>query len=371
MASKILWNWQQKDWPHFTYDLGNMTDLEATFLKKAGEAFGIVKHLSSRDKRDIAIQMLSNEALQTSEIEGEMLDRESLQSSIKKHFGLQITSRSQSLAENGIADMMMDLYHHYQAPLTHEILWTWHTMLMGGRHDLSNVGCYRTHTEPMQIVSGYIHKPIIHFEAPPSRDLKEEMDHFIEWFNKTAPEGDAPLSILLRCSIAHLYFESIHPFEDGNGRIGRALVEKILAQHLKYPTLIALSQTINNGRKAYYNALGEQSKSNHINKWINYFSNVILNAQKYTIDQLDFIIKKTKFFDKFSDQMNDRQHKVILRIMNEGIKGFEGGLSAKNYMAIAQTSASTATRDLQELVERKILVQTGTLKGTRYWLNMS
>lgn len=370
MAQKIIWNWQQKDWPYFTYDSDNLSELEAEFLKKVGESFGIAKHLSSSEKRDVTIQMISNEALKTSEIEGEILDRESLQSLIKHHFGLKMPSTANHSGENGIAEMMIDLYHYYEVPLTHEILWTWHAMLMNGRRDLRDIGCYRTHREPMQVVSGYIHNPTVHFEAPPSQDVKREMDGFIEWFNGTVPGGNTPLSALLRSSIAHLYFESIHPFEDGNGRIGRALVEKILAQHLNHPTLIALSQIINDNRKAYYDVLGVQSKHNYINEWLQYFSNIILKAQQYTIDQMDFIIKKTKFFDRFKDQINNRQHKVITRMMSEGIKGFEGGLSAKNYMAITQTSASTATRDLQELVEKKILIQTGAFKGTRYWLHM-
>jgi Fic family protein len=370
MAQKIIWNWQQKDWPHFTYDLAHIADLETEFLKKAGESFGIAKHLSNSEKRDITIQMITNEALKTSEIEGEILDRESLQSSIKKHFGLKVTTAANHPAEDGIADMMIDLYHHYEIPLTHEILWTWHAMLMNGRRDLHSIGSYRTHIEPMQVVSGYLQNPTIHFEAPPSQDIKREMDGFIEWFNKTAPSGSLPLPALVRSSIAHLYFESIHPFEDGNGRIGRALVEKILAQHLNHPALIALSQIINDRRKMYYDALGAQSKHNHINGWLQYFAETILKAQQYAIDQLDFIIKKTKFFDKFKDQMNNRQHKAVARMMREGIKGFEGGLSAQNYMAITQASASTATRDLQDLVDKEILIQTGTLKGARYWLHI-
>ena len=370
MVQKIVWNWQQKDWAHFTYDLADIADLEEEFLKKAGESFGIAKHFSSSEKRDITIQMISNEALKTSEIEGEILARESLQSSIKRYFGLKAPLTYNHPAENGIAEMMIDLYHHYDAPLTHETLWAWHTMLMNNRRDLHDIGCYRTYIEPMQVISGYVHAPTIHFEAPPSQEIKREMDDFINWFNRTGPSGEAPLPALIQSSIAHLYFESIHPFEDGNGRIGRALVEKALAQYLKHPTLIALSQVINDKRKDYYNALESQNKHNHIDGWLKYFAEIILKAQQYTIDQMDFIIKKAKFFDKFKDQMNSRQHKVIERMMREGIKGFEGGLSAKNYMAITQTSASTTTRDLQDLVEKKILIQTGTLKGVRYWLHM-
>lgn len=370
MTRKFQWNWQQKDWPNFTYDLEKISALEKEFIQKAGEAFGIIKHFSRTDKQDVTIQLISNEAFRTSEIEGEILDRESLQSSIKRHFGLKAPLTHNKPAEEGIAEMINDLYLHFEDPLTHETLWTWHTMLMSGRRDLHQIGIYRKNGDPMQVISGSIHHPTIHFEAPPADDVRKEMDHFINWFNKTSPEGKMPLPALTRSSIAHLYFESIHPFEDGNGRIGRALVEKILAQNIKHPTLIALSQIIHDNRKAYYDALEHQNKHNQVDYWLQYFSKTILKAQEYTINQMDFIIRKTKFFDKFKNQMNTRQHKVLVRMMREGINGFKGGLSAKNYMTITQTSASTATRDLQDLVEKKIFLQTGTRKSTRYWLNL-
>ncbi len=273
-------------------------------------------------------------------------------------------------AESGIAEMMIDLYHHYDDPLTHQALYAWHDMLMNGRRDLQDIGYYRTHNEPMQIVSGSYHKQIIHFEAPPSKDIITEMEGFISWFNQSAPKGKTPLSPLIRSGIAHLYFVSIHPFEEGNGRIGRALIEKVLAQQLKQPTLIGISQVINDKKKLYYQALENQNKHNELSTWLDYFAEMVLEAQQYTIDQIEFIIKKTKFFDQFKEQMNERQHKVIIRIMREGLKGFEGGLSAKNYTVIANTSASTATRDLNDLVKKKILIQTGSRKSTRYWLSI-
>lgn len=370
MTHKNHWNWQQQDWPNFTYASATIATMEQDFLQQSGLSFGISKHIASAEKSDLIISLISNEALKTSEIEGEILDRESLQSSIKKYFGLKVPRSHNHPAENGVAEMMIDLYKQYDAPLTHEILWTWHEMLMNGRRDLQNIGCYRTHADPMQVVSGYHHKPTVHFEAPPSKDMMAEMVHFIQWFNDSAPNGKTPLPPLVRSAITHLYFVSIHPFEDGNGRIGRALIEKVLAQHLKQPTLIALSQIINDKRKAYYQALEKQNKHNEITEWLNYFANMVLDAQKYTIDQMEFIIKKTKFFDKFKKQMNERQLKVITRMMREGIKGFEGGLSAKNYTVIANISASTATRDLQDLVNKKILLQSGKRKATRYQLSI-
>ena len=164
---------------------------------------------------------------------------------------------------------------------------------------------------------------------------------------------------------------TIHPFEDGNGRIGRALVEKILAQHLKQPTLIALSQEISDHKKDYYDALAEHNRENTITDWLVYFAKTVLEAQKFTIDQMTFLIEKAKFFDRHKDDMNPRQLKVIIRLMDKGLKGFEGGLSAKNYKAITKTSASTATRDLHDLVVKNILHQTGEQKSRRYWLTIA
>ncbi|MEN8237083.1 MAG: Fic family protein [Pseudomonadota bacterium] len=368
MTKKTIWNWQQDDWPNFQYDTKQLIDFENKFLRQSGVVSGLYKHISAADQKSITVKLICNEAIKTSEIEGEFLDRASLQSSIKRYFGLAAPLSRNHPAENGIAEMMTDLYYHYKLPLTHEVLWKWHAMLMSGRRDLHDIGRYRTHIESMQIISGAIHNPKVHFEAPPSKQVMSEMDAFINWFNTTAPNGEKPLPPLIRAGIAHLYFVSIHPFEDGNGRIGRTIVEKIMAQYLQQPTLIAISQAISSNKKAYYSALEIQNKSNKITDFLIYFSKTILLAQEYTIAGIEFIIKKTKFFDQFANKMNPRQHKVIFRMLREGPKGFTGGLSADNYTKIAKTSPSTATRDLKDLVEKQILRKTGKLKATRYWL---
>jgi len=140
--------------------------------------------------------------------------------------------------------MMVDVYRVFEAPLSHSMLFEWHKMLTNGRRDLNDIGQYRTHNEPMQIVSGAIYAPKIHFEAPPSSQMMPEMERFIAWFNATASKGKTPLSALLRAGIAHLYFISIHPFEDGNGRIGRAIAEKALAQCLGQPCMIKINKIL-------------------------------------------------------------------------------------------------------------------------------
>ena len=200
--------------------------------------------------------------------------------------------------------------------------------------------------------------------------MKDEMEAFVAWFNETGPNGRRALSALTRAGIAHLYFECIHPFEDGNGRIGRALAEKSLAQNLGQPSLIALAYTIERGRKAYYAALERNNKDNEITDWLTYFAETVLEAQGNTIKRVDFYVAKAKLYERLRGQLSERQEKVIARMFREGIDGFKGGLSAENYISIAKTSRATATRDLQDLVAKGALTKTGELRHTRYHLNL-
>ena len=163
----------------------------------------------------------------------------------------------------------------------------------------------------------------------------------------------------------------IHPFEDGNGRIGRALAEKSLAQNLGQPSLIALAYTIERKRKDYYAALERNNKELEITDWMKYFANTIIEAQTNTIKRVDFYVAKAKFYEKFRGQLNERQDKVIARMFREGIDGFKGGLSAENYISISRTSRATATRDLQDLVEKGALTKTGELRHTRYFQSIT
>lgn len=223
----------------------------------------------------------------------------------------------------------------------------------------------------MQIVSGKIYDPTVHYEAPPSDQVRQQMSLFIEWFNNSAPRKPKELPALLRAGIAHLYFESIHPFEDGNGRIGRAISEEALSQSLGRPTLIAISTIIEKNRKDYYNALQLASYKLQINDWLEYFYKMVLDAQQYTQQKIDFLIDKGKFYQTFEKQFNPRQARVVARIFREGVEGafggFLGGLSANNYINLTGTSRATATRDLQELVNIGALTKQGERKHTRYF----
>jgi len=362
----MLWNWQYDNWPEFTYSTEDLAKFEREFFHKSGMLYGSLKHVSDEDQDTFKVDLISDEAYKTSEIEGEILNRNSLQSSIRKQFGLKTDHRRIPPAEQGIAEMMVDLYKTYAAPLSHEQLFDWHKMLTNGRRDLIDIGAYRTHDDPMQIVSGAIDNPTVHFEAPPSVETVKEMNDFIRWFN----EKSASLEPLTRAGIAHLYFESIHPFEDGNGRIGRGISEKALSQSLKRPTLIAISSVIEKKKKSYYAALQLSSKGLDIHDWLLYFCEMVLEAQDHTQSMIDFLIEKGKFYARFSEALNERQKKVVDRVFKAGIKGFEGGLSADNYITISGATPSTATRDLQRMVEMGALNRTGQRKGTRYSLNI-
>ncbi|MGA2879689.1 MAG: Fic family protein [Bryobacteraceae bacterium] len=362
----MTWNWQQPDWPHFSWDEARLRKAEEHFLIGTGMFVGTLKHLPQSDQEQLTIESLSTEAVTTSEIEGEILDRESVQSSIRRQLGLPTDNRRIRPAEEGVSDMMVHLYRSFAEPLSDAMLFSWHQMLFQERGRLIDVGRYRTGADAMEIVSGPIHEPKVHFEAPPSAETPKEMARFIAWFNRTAPQCAEPLPALTRAGIAHLYFESIHPFEDGNGRIGRAIAEKVLAQIFGQPTLTALAATILSRRKAYYVALEAANKSNEVTAWLSWFAGVAIEAQRRTTAQVEFLIEKTRLLDRLRGQVNARQQKALLRILREGPEGFKGGLSAGNYSSITGASPATATRDLADLVEKGALLRVGERRHARY-----
>ena len=366
----MAWNWQQPDWPRFSWSAERMAKAEEQFLVGSGVILGAVSHLDDESRDQITIHAMSEEAVISSEIEGEVLDRESVQSSIRRQLGLSTDARRGSPAEQGIAEMMVNLYREYENPLDEATLCSWHQMLMNGRRDLHSIGRYRTHAEPMQVVSGKVYDPTVHFEAPPSAQVPEEMAAFLDWFNRTGPSGSEPLPALTRAGLAHFYFESIHPFEDGNGRIGRAISEKALAQSLGRPTLTALAATILVRCRSYYETLEASNKGNEISRWLAWFAGIALEAQRRTQAQVEFLIDKTKLLDRLRGELNERQQAVLLRVLREGPEGFKGGLSAGNYVSIAKTSPATARRDLADLVDKGALTRTGERRHARYHLTI-
>ena len=367
----MMYNWQQSDWPNFKYDTSRIDDLLIDFAQKLGKSSGLLEALPSDYQQETIIELMVAEAIKTSEIENEYLSRQDVMSSVRKNLGFKTKiAKKHDLRAEGASELMVSVRENYNKPLSEEMLFKWHRMIMKGSKGV-HAGRWRTHEDPMQVVSGSIGKETVHFEAPPSKKVPEEMQSFIKWFNDTVPMGSKEMKKApVRSAIAHVYFETIHPFEDGNGRIGRALSEKALSEGIGQPALISLSRTIEANKNDYYKALKEAQSSNDLTHWINYFVQVVVNAQTEAQELITFTVEKSKFFDRHKNKLNERQIRVINRMLEEGPKGFEGGMSAKKYMAIAKTTKATATRDLQNLVEQEIFLVSGGGRSTRYEVNL-
>ena len=365
----MAYNWQQKNWKKFQYDSTLFEQMAMEFLEISGQSFGYLKSLSEINQEESIITILVKEAIKTSEIEGEFISRADVISSIKRNLGYNIPKVRDKRSE-GIATLLVKSRENFKEKLSEETLFDWHKLLMQGS-PIFEIGQWRTHAEPMQVISGAMGKERVHFEAPPSGKVNIEMQSFFEWFNESVLEGKNPIiNPLIRAAIAHLYFESIHPFEDGNGRIGRIIAEKSLAQSIKRPILMSISTAIESNKKAYYEALEKAQRSNEINDWIEYFGKTILEAQKDFIKSIEFLLQKTAFYDHNKTFLNDTQLKVINRMLEEGMNGFEGGLNARKYQAISQVSKATATRHLQDLVEKGVVSVEGGGRSTNYQVNL-
>lgn len=366
----MSWNWQQPAWPTFTWDAARLVQAERLFAENAGLVIGAGRHLEDTDQEALTIEIMCLEAVDTSAIEGEMLDRDSVQASIRRQLGLTVEHRQSAPAEAGIAEMMVALYRNLTAPLDHQTLFAWHQMVTYGRRDLTDIGRYRRHHDPMQIVSGADYAAHVHFEAPPSAQVPAEMERFLGWLHDTSPAGHHPLPPVTRAGIAHLWFESIHPFEDGNGRIGRAIIEKTLAQGLSMPSLTAVAGTLLRQRKQYYRALEQASQTLEITDWLLWFAAAVIEAQRRSLTLVEFILHKAKLLNRIGGQLNPRQEKAVLRLFAAGPDGFMGGLSAGNYRRITGATLATSTRDLADLVNLGALHRTGERKATRYHLTI-
>lgn len=364
------YNWQQSDWPEFRYDLSGIDEVLFKLAEKTGRASGLLKGLAVDAQLEATIEMMVVEAIKTSAIEGELLSRKAVMSSMRRNLGLETGHPTGDKRAQGTASLMLAVRNSFDAPLSEETLFEWHKLIMTGHRHVA-AGQWRTHAEPMQVVSGAVGHEQVHFEAPASSDVPREMARFIRWFDDTAPGGSNEIrKAAVRSALAHLYFESIHPFEDGNGRIGRALAEKALSQGLGRPALLSLSRAIEAKRNDYYDALKEGQQSNEVTLWVTWFVNMVLEAQTQAEGLIDFTLKKTRLFDRVRDQLNDRQMQILRRILEDGPDGFEGGMNAKKYMTITGASKATATRDLQDLAEKNILVSTGSGRSTHYRINL-
>ncbi|MFA5689295.1 MAG: Fic family protein [Kiritimatiellales bacterium] len=364
----MKYNWQFPEWPEFHYEIAGVQDLILKFIEKTGRTDGLLSTLPETEKTETIIDLMVSEALTSAAIEGEMLSRPDVMSSIKKNLGLHAKpEKTGDQRAEGIAELLVCVRNSFKKPLSKEMLFNWHSMLMKGAVKIQ-VGTWRTHKEPMLIVSGSIGNETVHFEAPPSTAVPAEIKRFISWFNRT---DKTIQSFPVKAAIAHLYFESIHPFEDGNGRIGRALSEKALSQGFGYPVLLSLSQAIETDRTGYYAALKQAQRSLNATEWIEWFVRTLITAQQQAETQIEFAVRKTKFYTRINGmKLNERQLKVLHRMLKEGSNGFQGGMSAKKYMVIAKTSKPTATRDLQALVEYGVLISSGGGRSTNYQISL-
>lgn len=367
-----MYNWQYKNWPNFKFDLTGLEEQLIDIKSSVSLVTGAVSTLPEKLQTEALIQIVVAEAIKTSEIEGEHYSRIDVMSSIRKNLGLSIDKSPSNKNVIGLGEMLMDVRNTYKEPLTESKLLEWHRLLMENYKKI-HAGVYRSSEEPMQVVSGSVSTPTVHFEAPPSSRVREEMSQFIEWFNKeTVNEKDWRLTAPpVRAAISHLYFESIHPFEDGNGRIGRAIAEKVLSQGYGGPMLMSISKTIEKYRKEYYTELKEAQRNLEITKWITWFVNIIQKAQEETNCLINFTIMKMRFYDIYKNQFNERQAKVIARMLEEGPDHFEGGMNAKKYMSMTGCSKATATRDLQDLREGGVISTIGGGgRSTSYSINI-
>jgi len=362
----VRYIWQQKDWPTFTWSTKALQDSIYKYALEASALIGQMAHMGEEDKREALMDIMISEAIKTSQIEGENLNREDVRSSIRNLLGLNVPpERINDQRVNGVAQLMLSVQENYAEPLSAELLWQWHDMLISdsSQRERLEIGRWRTSKEPMQIVSGYIGHEKVHYEALPSQVLSTEMGAFIKWFNESTS-----LQAPIRAAVAHLYFESIHPFSDGNGRVGRAISEMALSQELKHPVLLSLSTTIEARRKEYYDQLSKASRGTcDITEWVIWFTDLVLSAQIQAKEQINFVLAKARFWDTYSDDLSPRQSKVIARMLHQGLGGFEGGMSATKYMKLTECSKATATRDLTDMHNKGCLTkQDGGGRSTRY-----
>ena len=265
---------------------------------------------------------------------------------------------------------MIEVRKNYDEPLTLEMILDWHKVLMTRQNNISG-GALRSSSEPMQVISGQYGNIQVHYEAPPSKDLPQLLEQFFQWYSsfEESTLGAIGEAIILS-GLVHLYFETLHPFEDSNGRIGRAISEKVLAEKLQSHLFISLSSSIDKNKSFYYDEIKKAQRNLEVTDWLIYFIDILIHALKETIEVVQFMRKKTEFYDRYNASLNERQRKAINKMFNEGVSGFKGGMTAKKYISINKTTKSTATRDLQELVDINIFVRKGAGRSTSYDLNL-
>jgi len=368
----MRWIWQQPDWPDFRYDNRALDDRELEFRINSERLAGRFEALPMASQEDASIDLMLSEAIKTSAIEGEDLDRESVRSSLLSLITSDTLPDNTDQKAAGAAMLLVDVRKNWQTSLTHDLLGKWQSMAVPEqRYTPILRRAYRNDPSPMQIVSGPYGREKVHYEAPPATQVHEEMARFIDWYNKISrSKGEKKIPGIARAGIAHLWFEVIHPFDDGNGRVGRAIADHALSQSLGYPTTACLATAIEGDKKSYYLQLEKASGGSlDVNVWLDYFADRVINAQEIAREEVDFVLAKTRFYQAYGDQLNDRQARMVSRVFAEGRKGFEGGITTKKYEAITKCPNRTASRDLSDLVAKGIITSLpGGGRTTRYEL---
>lgn len=345
---------QKETWPNFTWNSEALMPLlsEARFLQ--GKLLGRMESMGFELQKEAFLDTLTMDVLKSSEIEGEVLNPDQVRSSIARKLGIEIAASVASDRNvDGVVEMMLDATQNCYTPLTADRLFDWHAALFptarSGMQRIT-VADWRKDTKgPMQVVSGAMGKEKIHFQAPAASLVPEEMELFLVWFN-----NNKETDLVIKAAIAHLWFVTIHPFEDGNGRIARAITDMLLARSDKSTQrFYSMSAQIRLERKQYYQVLETTQKSNlEVTNWVKWFLTCLINALKATDVVLDSVLMKVAFWNKHAKTLlNERQKKLLNRVLD----GFDGKLTSSKWAKIGKCSRDTAIRDINDLIEKNIL----------------
>ncbi len=370
-----LWIWQQPDWPHFSWQAEALAPLLRACSQAQGRLLGMLGAVGSDTEVQSSLDAMLQNIVTSSAIEGEQLNVGSVRSSLARRLGLNEEGRTTSRSE-GLAELLLDATHAHQEPLDEQRLFTWHRWLFPTDDQLLarplHIGELRGE-EPMQVVSGRIDRPTVHFEAPPRAGLDAQLTDFLVWFESS--RSDASLDPFLRAGIAHFWFVTLHPFDDGNGRLTRAITDLALAQGEQQTIrFYAMSASILDDRTGYYRILESgQRGSLDITAWLQWFLATLLKSLEQALARIDRVLVKARFWQAHRSQaLSAEQIKVLNRLLDGGEKGFENGISAAQYQAVAKVSKATATRHLSNLVEKGCLARLpGGGRSTRYQIQHS
>lgn len=367
------WIWQQPDWPHFRWQAERLAPLLRDCAQAQGRLLGMAGAAGDAFGAQGELDALLQNIVTSSAIEGEQLDVGSVRSSLARRLGLETDGASRvSPRSEGLAELMLDATRHLEQPLSLERLLHWHRLLFPAQDDdllprRIRVGALRGE-EPMQVVSGRLDRPTVHFEAPPRAGLERQLAAFLDWFE--ASRGDGGLDPLLRAGIAHFWFVTLHPFDDGNGRLTRAITDLALAQGERQAIrLHAMSVSILDDRQGYYRILEASQKGGlEITPWLEWFLHILLRSLQQALTRIDRVLAKARFWQRHRQHaLSAEQIKVLNRLLDGGERGFEDGISAAQYQTVARVSKATATRHLGDLLDKGCLVRLpGGGRSTRY-----